>query len=221
MPVSFLFESSENPLRKEQAVFVKTSSMSGGLRREVSQIVVQHSSSDERRRLAKCYNNVGYANLETGNEEKAAKSLQNALDIYEKMERKSNLSTKSWGNYASLIINLGKLNGENENLADARKFFEKAGSILEMLTNENPDRLDFALKLGGNYINLGNMLVNEDAAAAVVQYDKSIATLEKVVTISPGDAQARSYLCYAYSDPPVHGIVEAMGASGQRLAKRP
>lgn len=165
------------------------------------QIAVQKTGSfDERLSLAECYNNVGFAHLENGNVENSAKALRSALTIYEDMEVQSNLPQKYWSSYTIVLMNFGRLKGENENLVEARKFFNKSVAILEKLISENPDSVDYLNKLGSNYKNLGRTLEIEDTAAAVVQYGKSIATIKKVISLSPGNSKARIHLCYAYWD---------------------
>jgi tetratricopeptide (TPR) repeat protein len=79
--------------------------------------------------------------------------------------------------------------------ADAEASYQSAQTILERLVRTHPAISDYAVSLGGNDCNLGNLLLNQGKPRAALEwYAKAVRQLGDVLQKEKGHTTAREFL---------------------------
>ncbi|BBI18208.1 tetratricopeptide repeat protein [Neochlamydia sp. S13] len=115
----------------------------------------------------KIFNNLGIIYAKKGNLDKAAKHVQQALDIAQNSVDKSNL------NIASYHSNLGSIYQEQGNLAKAIEHLQKALDIKRELLGENHH------SIANSYSNLGTNYYEQGNLAKAIEYSQRALDITK------------------------------------------
>jgi tetratricopeptide (TPR) repeat protein len=90
--------------------------------------------------------------------------------------------------------NLGLAFSQMEDDPAARKEYELAVAMKQKLADDQPDRVDYALELGGSLCNLASLRQKNDLLPALELYDRARAVLTIVFTRQPTDGDTRLFL---------------------------
>jgi len=135
---------------------------------DVYELLLDSTSKDDEKALARIYNQMGYIKDKQGDYSKAKSFYQNALEIQEKMRPSTDLDL------ATTYSNIGLLHTNLGDSSNARLYHQKALAIREKLLDQNhPD-------LATTYNNIGLVCDQlKDYSTALLYYEKTLNIYQK------------------------------------------
>ncbi|MBE3139497.1 MAG: tetratricopeptide repeat protein, partial [Thermoplasmata archaeon] len=141
--------------------------------------------------LATSYINIAPSFYESNRKNVAEEYCLKAIAILEKMTKlhtNDSYSSNLCQHLASSYQTAGKLFRENNRISAAKEYYQKAISLLEKSSEQDPDDIVMAIRLAAIYNNLGFLFQNiNQLEAAEEYYQKSRLKVEEIRVKDPGN----------------------------------
>jgi serine/threonine protein kinase/tetratricopeptide (TPR) repeat protein len=149
---------------------------------------------EHRRELADTLNQLGIALFGAQRLDEAETALAAGRDLSRRLAADHPGNDELEAGLGNVQNTLGLVYKQTGRRAEARVELEAARDARQRVAQRSPQVPRFQIMLGGSHCNVGQLLIDDDPAAALASYEAAVAVLQPLHEREPRDAIARQFL---------------------------